>query len=172
MNSKRARSSPQEADSKSETTTKKKKNTNLWTKEEDALLLATVEMCKKNDWKSVAENIPNRSRKQCRERYFNYLFDCGPKSPWTPEEDSIILKKQKEVGNKWTEISRLLPGRSPNSIKNRFFSYLAKSKKKTAFHGHILEAPINNNFTIENKTNEKLPSAFSPVLDKTAFSFL
>ena len=41
------------------------------------------------------------------------------KGEWSAEEDAILVAAQAEYGNKWTEIARLLPGRSENTVKNR-----------------------------------------------------
>jgi hypothetical protein len=42
------------------------------------------------------------------------------KDSWTKEEDKILIEAHKIVRNKWTEISRRLPGRTENSIKNHW----------------------------------------------------
>lgn len=41
-----------------------------------------------------------------------------------------MLQLVKNLGKKWSEISKQLPGRNENSVKNRFFSLLRKEKKK------------------------------------------
>ena len=49
------------------------------------------------------------------------------------EEDTVLLHAQKQVGNRWSEISRLLPGRAENAVKNRFNSLITKRiAKRTA----------------------------------------
>ena len=77
-------------------------------------------------WKDIAEYLPGRRPESIRDRYYTHLDPTLKKSPWTREEDEILFKNQLRIGNKWSEISKLLPGRSVNSIKNRFHN----NKKK------------------------------------------
>ena len=64
--------------------------------------------------------MPNRSTRQCRERYNNHLAPIIKKGNWTKEEDVLIVKLQLELGNQWSKIALQLPGRSDNSVKNRW----------------------------------------------------
>ena len=50
------------------------------------------------------------------------------RDPFTIEEDMKILDLRNKIGNKWSEIVRLLPGRTENSVKNRFNCMFKKIK--------------------------------------------
>eukprot|EP00964_Phaeocystis_antarctica_P144353 scaffold110112_cov39-Phaeocystis_antarctica.AAC.1 len=46
---------------------------NAWTAEEDLTLARIVEECGPGRWTKVAQQLPGRMGKQCRERWFNHL---------------------------------------------------------------------------------------------------
>jgi hypothetical protein len=49
------------------------------------------------------------------------------RGPFTPEEDAQILAAHAVHGNKWAVISRSMPGRTDNQVKNRFNSTLRRT---------------------------------------------
>jgi hypothetical protein len=107
-----------------------------WTTSEDEILLKIVSSRGAKAWSSIAKEINAlvhngsdvRLGRHCRERWFNHVDPELKKGEWTEGEDQHLITLQKELGNKWSEISRKMPGRTENSVKNRFKSL---EKKKT-----------------------------------------
>ena len=54
-----------------------------WTPEEDQLVLLLVEKNGPQKWTSIAENLPGRIGKQCRERWHNHLNPNIKKDNWS-----------------------------------------------------------------------------------------
>ena len=46
-------------------------------------------------------------------------FEILTKRPFSVDEDILLLQKVKELGNKWTLISKLFVGRTPTSLRTR-----------------------------------------------------
>ncbi|OHS94241.1 hypothetical protein TRFO_39569 [Tritrichomonas foetus] len=87
--------------------------------EEDIEILQFVQAHGTKNWRMIALQL-GRTPKQCRERWNGHLNPTINKGPWTIEEDLILAQKQNEIGNKWAEISKFLPGRTDTIVKNRW----------------------------------------------------
>jgi hypothetical protein len=100
-----------------------------WTVQEDELLSTLVKKYGTKKWAVIAELVPGRVGKQCRERWLNHLRTDVLKTAWTIDEDMTLIKAQQKLGNRWSAIARLLPGRPENSVKNRWNSLINKKKR-------------------------------------------
>ena len=109
------------------------RETGVWLEDEDRLLVQLVHEHGIGNWSEVAKGLPGRIGKQCRERWHIHLDPNVCKDKWTIEEDMEIIRLNCIYGNKWSSIARKLPGRTYNSIKNRFNSNLAKKLQDEPF---------------------------------------
>jgi hypothetical protein len=70
------------------------------------------------NWKVIGSLMGNRTPRQCRERYKNYLAPSVRIDPWTAEEEALLVTKYREMGPKWSQMAPLFNRRTPVSLKN------------------------------------------------------
>jgi hypothetical protein len=91
-----------------------------FTPEEDLRLRDIVDRWGSKDWVTVAKLMRDRTPRQCRERWTNYLNPAILNAPWTPDEDALLENKHRQFGSNWQVIAGFFPNRSKNNIKNRW----------------------------------------------------
>lgn len=70
-------------------------------------------------WNKIAQLIPNRNAKQCRDRW-QAMRNPNNKREWTMEDDLCLLRLQKRFSNRWVRIAAAFPDRNDNMVKSRF----------------------------------------------------
>jgi Myb-like DNA-binding domain len=81
-------------------------------------------------WPKIAESIPGRSGKQCRERFKDHLDPNLRQAEWSQTEDAMIFRLYSVEGSKWSRMTKFLPGRTDNNIKNRFHHLRKRFEKR------------------------------------------
>lgn len=104
-----------------------------------------IETYSTKSWGKIAQFIPPRTARQCRDRWFNYLDPNLSCEPWTQYEDSILIKLQGNIGNHWKQMKKFLPKRSSNNIKQTWLLLktainIQNAKLKKQFESNI-QAP-------------------------------
>lgn len=86
----------------------------------------------------------------------NHLSPNVSKDVWTEEEDEILINAQIQMGNKWSYISKLLPGRSENAVKNRYNSIASRNGvRKKRLGTFVNRSQLSRNTLLKIQLNSK-----------------
>ncbi|KAG5050578.1 hypothetical protein JHK87_002776 [Glycine soja] len=105
---------------------KKERHIVTWTQEEDDILREQIGV-------------------HGTEKWYTYLNSDFKKGGWSPEEDMLLCEAQKIFGNRWTEIAKVVSGRTDNAVKNRFSTLCKKRAKYEALVKENSTSYINSN---------------------------
>ncbi|XP_027096559.2 transcription factor MYB124 [Coffea eugenioides] len=116
-----------------------------WSQEEDDILREQIRIHGTENWAIIASKFKDKTTRQCRRRWFTYLNSDFKKGGWSPEEDLLLCEAQKIFGNRWTEIAKVVSGRTDNAVKNRFSTLCKKRAKREALAKENNTSYINLN---------------------------
>ena len=110
----------------------------IWTETEDKLLLKLTKKGRNVDWAEIAKAVaktgpktePQKTAKQCRERWHNRINPTIKTESWSHKEEALFFELHRKHGPKWSEIALELPGRTDNTIKNFFYCKLRKMARR------------------------------------------
>jgi hypothetical protein len=113
----------------------KKISRHKFTPDEDDVLRQLVAQHGTSDWTSLAQHVPSRTPRQCRDRWKHYLSPEVVVGNWTEDDDRLLLQKVDELGTHWAAIAQLFPGRTDIGVKNRYISITGKKGKDAGDRG-------------------------------------
>ncbi|XP_026434019.1 transcription factor MYB124-like isoform X2 [Papaver somniferum] len=134
---------------KSKSAKQKERHIVTWTQQEDDILREQISINGTENWAIIANKFKDKTTRQCRRRWYTYLNSDFKKGGWSPEEDMVLCEAQKIFGNRWTEIAKVVSGRTDNAVKNRFTTLC----KKRAKHETILK---ENKSLCTNPNNKRV----------------
>ncbi|THU45635.1 hypothetical protein C4D60_Mb02t20050 [Musa balbisiana] len=129
-----------------------------WTAEEDEVLASFVRREGEGRWRTLPKRAGLlRCGKSCRLRWMNYLRPSIKHGPITPDEEDIILRLHRLLGNRWSLIAGRIPGRTDNEIKNYWNTHLSRKLIKQG-----IDPRTHKPFTFSTNPNPTLPSTPPP----------
>ncbi|KAG6417174.1 hypothetical protein SASPL_119325 [Salvia splendens] len=98
-----------------------------WTAEEDELLRDYIKREGEGGWRTLPKKAGLlRCGKSCRLRWMNYLRPSVKRGRISEDEEDLILRLHRLLGNRWSLIAGRIPGRTDNEIKNYWNTHLSK----------------------------------------------
>ncbi|KAK6941313.1 SANT/Myb domain [Dillenia turbinata] len=137
-------------------------NRGAWTALEDKILTEYIEVHGEGRWRNLPKKAGlKRCGKSCRLRWLNYLRPDIKRGNISGDEEELIVRLHKLLGNRWSLIAGRLPGRTDNEIKNYWNTNLGK--KIQNHHNH------RKNTNLPNHHNNKKQPSNAATADATPF---
>lgn len=123
-----------------------------WTGEEDTLLKKLVSELGEGNWSMIARRLnavldkpsdTGRIGKQCRERYNHHLRPDIKKDAWTEHEEQLFVQAHLRFGNRWSDIAKVIPGRTENQAKNHWNATLRRKDSERGCSKGLHTHPSN-----------------------------
>lgn len=141
-----------------------------WTPEEDEKLSNYINKEGEGRWRTLPKRAGLlRCGKSCRLRWMNYLRPSVKRGQIAPDEEDLILRLHRLLGNRWSLIAGRIPGRTDNEIKNYWNTHLSKKLISQGIdprtHKPLSNQPNHNNSDNNNiNSSTAKPSSSEPNL--------
>ncbi|XP_024400444.1 uncharacterized protein [Physcomitrium patens] len=94
-----------------------------FSEQEDDILRELVKRHGTKKWHIISSKMQKKTPRECRKS-------------WSAEEDHLLLQGHNAFGNRWTEIAKMVPGRTDNAVKNRYNALCTKRSHSTLKAGN------------------------------------
>ncbi|XP_010264424.1 PREDICTED: transcription factor TT2-like [Nelumbo nucifera] len=102
-------------------------NKGAWSAQEDEVLMDYIKFHGEGKWRGLPSKAGlKRCGKSCRLRWLNYLRPDIKRGNIAHDEEELIIRLHRLLGNRWSLIAGRLPGRTDNEIKNYWNTKLVK----------------------------------------------
>eukprot|EP00253_Pinus_taeda_P002530 PITA_02530 len=112
---------------RSSCSSKEKLNRGPWSAVEDMILSEYIRIHGDGRWSSVPQKAGlKRCAKSCRLRWVNYVRPNIKRVNISPDEEELICRLHRLLGNRWSLIAGRLPGRTNQQIKSYWNTHLKR----------------------------------------------
>ncbi|GKV09855.1 hypothetical protein SLEP1_g21294 [Rubroshorea leprosula] len=110
-------------------------NRGAWTSMEDKILTEYIRAHGDGQWRDLPTRAGlKRCGKSCRLRWLNYLRPDIKRGNITHDEEELIIRLHRLLGNRWSLIAGRLPGRTDNEIKNYWNTKISRKMQLAAIN--------------------------------------
>lgn len=121
-------------DSTGTNTSKTPSKRNPFQADEDIKLRELVALYGDNNWMTIANQMPGRTVRQCRERYQNNLSSDVKNEKWSKAEEELLKRMVYQFGPRWKYFEEFFPGRTSYNIRNKWNCILRKWKNYSSYN--------------------------------------
>ncbi|MED6139828.1 hypothetical protein PIB30_087635 [Stylosanthes scabra] len=137
-------------------------NRGAWTAQEDKILRDYITLHGQGKWRNLPQRAGlKRCGKSCRLRWLNYLRPDIKRGNISPDEEELIIRLHKLLGNRWSLIAGRLPGRTDNEIKNYWNTNLGKKVRDLQTLSNETKNN-NNNCNNSSSSDVQKPTTMPP----------
>ncbi|ERN11223.1 hypothetical protein AMTRI_Chr04g180320 [Amborella trichopoda] len=144
-------------------------NKGAWTAQEDKILTDYIKTHGEGKWRTLSQSTGlKRCGKSCRLRWLNYLRPDIKRGNFSDQEEDLIIRLHKLLGNRWSLIAGRLPGRTDNEIKNYWNTYLVKKFQESSAKNQRAKSMRSEEPVLEEKAKPSPAEEFIVVRTKAS----
>ncbi|KAK3146983.1 hypothetical protein QOZ80_3BG0276190 [Eleusine coracana subsp. coracana] len=141
-------------------------NRGAWTAMEDDILVSYIRKHGEGRWGTLPKRAGlKRCGKSCRLRWLNYLRPGIKRGNISDDEEELIIRLHRLLGNRWSLIAGRLPGRTDNEIKNYWNTTLGKKVRGDVVMSSSRSKQQHQPSAVSSIIIRSRPSASEPASD-------